>query len=488
MRAERDKDALKSIRGTIESSRDSTIRLPGSKKLTNDDKRTGAAKAYSGELQPFHGLLENEGRTYSNWGLSRTTKPAVYGEPINYADVQAVVRDENTFPTPVHPVGSLFSVTSTIMNDGGTMVCTRKLDEVLGLERDATGRQVVRVQAGCRLKKLNTWLQARNVEIPFQAEIGEASIGSVAVGDTKESSLDGPGYFSAHVVAITYVDHRGELCTLSDHKDGFAFYEFKCSFGLSGIVVECQLEVRPATLCRSDTSIIAFDSPEKLAAELLRLRQECDALLGIVFLHQLASFCDQRYKAGLGATTPAASQPACEEFRLAKRLAIQHGFDGVAVPQPKGIVYSRADFVNEYWRPSANERRLDFQYYEHDIAQFTRVIVESYKFTKEFEQRTGFAPKGWATYFVNRLEKPKKPFGLYSSGPGVSFSFDPFHSNPTDPQWHEFSREYNKLAIHILGGNASPIQTQWLQSGDVKIPRKLARPRFTTKFYEQLLG
>jgi len=89
---------------------------------------------------------------------------------------------------------------------------------------------------------------------------------------------------------------------------------------------------------------------------------------------------------------------------------------------------------------------------------------------------------------VNRPEKTKKPFGLYSGGPGVSFSFDPFHSDPTEAKWHQFSKEYNKLAIHTLGGNASPIQTQWLGPGDVRIPRKLAHPRFTTKYYEQLLG
>jgi quinol monooxygenase YgiN len=38
-----------------------------------------------------------------------------------------------------------------------------------------------------------------------------------------------------------------------------------------------------------------------------------------------------------------------------------------------------------------------------------------------------------------------------------------------------------------LGGRASPIQTQWLGRGDVTIPRKLARPRFTTTYYEQFL-
>jgi FAD/FMN-containing dehydrogenase len=437
--------------------------------------------------QPFHGIVDNEGRIVTNWGQHRSTRPAAYVEPISYADVQAVVRDAGRFPTPVNPVGSIASVTDTIVNDGGTMLCLRKLDEVLGLERDAKGRRVVRVQAGCRLKKLNTWLQAHGVEIPFQAEIGEATVGSVAVGDTKESSLDGAGYFSAHVVALTYVDDNGELRTLSDHGDGAAFHAFKCSFGLSGIVVECQLEVRPATLCKSDISLAMFKSPDELVNGIVQARGACDALLAIVFLHHLACFLDQRSMAGPGDMTPASSQPACDEFRVAKRLAIQHGFEGVEVPRPKGLVYSRADFVNEYWRPTADERRLDFQYYEHDLSRMSEVIEATYRFVKEFEQDTGYAPNGWATYFVNRPAKAQKPYGLYSDGPGVSFSFDPFSSNPAEPRWRRFAAEYNKLAIHKLGGRASPIQTQWLARGDVTIPRKLARPRFTTKYYEQFL-
>lgn len=436
-------------------------------------------------MQIVHGLLEDEGNTYSNWGQSHATKPRIYVEPISYADVQAVVRDTARFPTPVSAVGSLASVTATIVNDGGTMVCTRKLDDILGLERDESGRTVVRVQAGCRLKKLNMWLQAHDVEIPFQAEIGEATVGSVAVGDTKESSLDGPGYFSAHVVALTYVDDSGDLRTISDHRDGAAFHEFKCSFGLSGIVVECCVEVRPATLCRSDISIAGYAAPEALVAGIIAAREQCDALLAIVFLDQLACFYDQRHKAGGGSATPATSQPACEEFRLAKRLAIQHGFEGVQVPQPKALVYSRADFVNEYWRPSATERRLDFQYYEHDVSQLSRVIARSYEFTTGFKAETGYAPNGCAVYFVQRPDKAKKPYGLYSGGPGVSFSFDPFCSNPAEPRWHRFAQAYNRLVLDELGGNVSPIQTQWLQHGDVCIPRKLARARFVTRYYEQ---
>lgn len=433
------------------------------------------------------GLVVAEGKSYSNWGGHRATTPAVYVEPIRYADVQAVVRDGARFPTPVNAVGSMLSVSSTFVNDGGTLVCLKKLDEVLGVEIDARGRTVVRVQAGCRLKKLNTWLQARGLEIPFQAEIGEATVGSVAVGDTKESSLDAPGYFSAHVVEIAYVDETGDLRVISDHADGAFFHEFKCSFGLMGVVVECLVETRSASLCRSDVSIGVYETPQALSEGLLEKRGQSDALLAIVFLDKLVALYDQRFEAGPGARTPSLSQPQCEAFRAAKRLAIQRGFDGVEVPQPKGLVYSRADFVNEYWRPGANEKRLDFQYYEHDISQVARVIAETYAFTHAFAQETGFAPGGWATYFVRRPPREQKPFGLYSDGPGVSFSFDPIHSDPADARWQEFSRRYNELAIRGLGARVSPIQTQWLKKGDVAIPRRLARERFITPYFAEFL-
>jgi hypothetical protein len=91
-------------------------------------------------------------------------------------------------------------------------------------------------------------------------------------------------------------------------------------------------------------------------------------------------------------------------------------------------------------------------------------------------------------YFLNRPESKKKPYGLYSSGLGVSFSFDPLFSNPTDPKWQMFAKEYNSLAIKTLGGKPSPIQTQWLKPDELVIPKKLAHPRFTTAYYLQFLG
>ena len=441
---------------------------------------------------PYQGLLENEGHAYQSWGLTHETRPAVYVEPISYADVQAVVVDPIRFPSPVSPVGSMLSVTRTVVNDGGTLLCTLKLDEILGIETDAAGRSVVRVQAGCRLKQLHLWLQSRGLEIPFQAEIGDATVGSMAAGDSKDSSLDAPGYFSAGVVAVTYVDEQGTLVTLSDLIDEKALAEFKCSYGLSGIIVECLVEVRSARLCRSRFSVVTEESPEALAATIRRMHDECDALFVHVALESLRGVCDQRFSAGPGVMTPAASQPIFDEMRRSRRLNIQHGLAPHPTvkppPLPREIVYSRADMVDEYWRPKGDEPRLDFQYYEHDLSNLGRVIEESYAFTRQFSKEHGFAPHAWAIYFVRRLPATKKPHGLYSGGPGISVSFDPVFSNPVDPLWQQFAKAYNQVAIHSLGGRASPIQTQWLTPADLTIPRQSARTRFATKYYAQFLG
>ena len=44
-----------------------------------------------------------------------------------------------------------------------------------------------------------------------RAEIGDATVGSLASCTSKDSSVKGPGYFGALVASVTYVDHNGEV-------------------------------------------------------------------------------------------------------------------------------------------------------------------------------------------------------------------------------------------------------------------------------------
>ncbi len=92
--------------------------------------------------QPYHGIFINDGRKLSNWGSSRSTQSAVYVEPIGYADVPAIARNTKQFPTPVRPVGSMLSVTDTVVNDGGTLLCTRKLDAICAHSQETRAQPV----------------------------------------------------------------------------------------------------------------------------------------------------------------------------------------------------------------------------------------------------------------------------------------------------------------------------------------------------------
>lgn len=46
----------------------------------------------------------------------------------------------------------------------------------------------------------------QDLETSFCPEIGDATVGSLVVTTSKDSSIDGPGYLSALVNEVTYVD------------------------------------------------------------------------------------------------------------------------------------------------------------------------------------------------------------------------------------------------------------------------------------------
>ncbi len=68
---------------------------------------------------------------------------------------------------------------------------------------------MVRAEAGVTLRALHTWLLARQRELSFCPEIGDATVGGLVTTMCKDSSIKGPGYLGALVEELTYVDHEG---------------------------------------------------------------------------------------------------------------------------------------------------------------------------------------------------------------------------------------------------------------------------------------
>ena len=64
---------------------------------------------------------------------------------------------------------------------------------------------------------LHAWLLARQREVSFSPEIGDATVGGLVTTMCKDSSVDGPGHLAALVQALTYVDHEGNVRHLRPH-------------------------------------------------------------------------------------------------------------------------------------------------------------------------------------------------------------------------------------------------------------------------------
>jgi hypothetical protein len=111
-------------------------------------------------------------------------------------------------------------------------------------------------------------------------------------------------------------------------------------------------------------------------------------------------------------------------------------------------------------------KRLDFSYFEFNLPSFEAVLEGCWAFHTDFKAQQGFAPRGYAIYFVNRGYTPDtptpktsaskaaaaaaaeggkgdaaaaggvlaKPYGNYSQwGPGTSFMMDPITDDADSP-------------------------------------------------------
>jgi len=423
-----------------------------------------------------------------NWNRSRTTTPARVAEVRTEQEIQAVVRDRLRYPGPVLAVGSMHSMTDALINDGGTLVLMCGLSAILGLEGEAEGRPCVRVQAGCNLITLSRWLANRGYELAFQAEIGNATVGALTTGDSKDSTVEGPGYFSAWVSAVKIVDGEGELITIEATSNPALLAQVCGSYGLRGVVVEALVQVQRIRLCRTRYTCHCFDNTAELAQAIHSRILDQRGLQGTLLLPELAAVFMERSRADHQECQSEEMRCTVENFRRIRQSLITSGGAGERPEWPNELLHYRWQQINDHGPTNDLMPRLDFQVYEHDLASLEGVLKETLAFVKAYHRRTGFSPHGWAFHVVRRSDTLIKSPGLYGGGPGTSVVIDPFFSEPCNLQWRDFCRQYNQLAIHHLGARVSLVQTQWLSGADVVIPKVLVHPRFLTPYFQQFVG
>ena len=173
-------------------------------------------------------------------GLQR--RPRITVRPRTVEDVAAILVNPKAHPSPVRPIGADYSITRCANTDGGTALHLDAFDKILGYDEGC-----VRVQAGVRVAALVRTLAERGLELPLTPEIGNMSVGALAV-----STLPQPSYredcaqMAACVTEIKLVTPQGRQITVTE-RDRDLMRVLRSSHGLLGVVHEVSLRVEPAT-------------------------------------------------------------------------------------------------------------------------------------------------------------------------------------------------------------------------------------------------
>ncbi len=176
-----------------------------------------------------------------NWEQSLVTRPSVVAYPTTAGELQAILTDRLTYPSPVRAIGSTHSTTACGAADGGTLVDMTAMNRII-----AMGPDTVTAEAGALYIDVAEALRERGLQFFVNVEIGNLTVGSAACCGTKEASFmpDEFGQVGSYVIAMKLVTPSGASIEITDRHPRLLRL-MRSSYGLLGIVYEVTFRVKP---------------------------------------------------------------------------------------------------------------------------------------------------------------------------------------------------------------------------------------------------
>lgn len=187
--------------------------------------------------------------TITNYDGAIVTTPQQFVRPKSVEELQAILRDRQTYPSPVRAMGSNHSLTPCAASTG-TIVSMAGFTKIVKID---PVKKTLTAQAGLQLVDAAAALRKKNLQFMLNIEIGNITLGSAACCQTKDS-LDGVelGQLNSYVTGIKWVTPSGELQEASEEKNPELLPFIRASYGLAGIVYEVTFAIKPL-------EIISFD-------------------------------------------------------------------------------------------------------------------------------------------------------------------------------------------------------------------------------------
>ncbi|MCO5090768.1 FAD-binding oxidoreductase [Bosea sp. (in: a-proteobacteria)] len=159
-------------------------------------------------------------------------------------------------PLPVLAYGNGRSYGDSCLNDGGTLIDMRGLDEVLAFDRE-TG--LITCGAGLLIDRLLEVTVPAGWFPPVMPGTAFVTIGGALANDVHGKNHHGAGTFGRHVRAFELVRSDGRRLICAPDLDADLFAATIGGFGLTGLVTQVTLQLMPIASAEMAQQVLPFD-------------------------------------------------------------------------------------------------------------------------------------------------------------------------------------------------------------------------------------
>jgi FAD/FMN-containing dehydrogenase len=386
-----------------------------------------------------------------------------------FEDLPSVLAKTKSYPTPIRMVGADYSQTRCVGGDGGTTVDVGALDKILEF-----GETTVRAQAGVRVGTLVRALAERGLELPLTPEMGQISLGAVAVTTLPQASFGaGVAQLSSCVTELKLITPQGKQMIVTERERDL-MRVLRSSFGLLGVVHEVVLRVQPLAPVKIDYQVLSLkDFSARFASIVkapgaLRLhispfndritveRRTLDesASLSRSGIWQIRNSVMRNVLPAFGSTV--GSVLAAPGLRAVMLSGMQKALRATLDRSTRGV----AMYAHEWMRDMPNEAwkaRHTYSLWAFPEASFPKVLAEYFTFCKSYYREHRYRCN--VVSGASRLHQDRGSlFSASYSGP--MFTLEP--SSNGEKGWDDFLIDFNDFAS-ALGGTPTFNQTRALQ-------------------------
>jgi FAD/FMN-containing dehydrogenase len=381
-----------------------------------------------------------------------------------FEDIPIVLSKTKSYPTPIRVVGADYSQTRCVGGDGGTTMDTSALDKIIEF-----GETFVRAQAGVRVGTLVHALAERGLELPLTPEMGQISLGAMAVTTLPQASYGaGMSQLSSCVTEIKVITPQGKQMTVTE-SDRDLMRVLRSSFGLLGVVHEVVLRVRPLTPVKIDYQVLSLKeftgrfasivrapgalrlhiSPftDKITVERRTLDESASVTRSGIW--QVRNSVMRNVLPAFGSTV--GSVLAAPGLRAAMLSGMQR-----ALRATRGVVLYAHEWMRdlpaEAWRA-----RYTYSMWAFPEATFPKVLGEYFTFCKTYYKEHHYRSNVVSS--ASRLHQDRGSlFSVSYSGPMITLE----PSSTGENGWDDFLIDFNDFASG-MGGTPTFNQTRALQ-------------------------